>query len=83
MHPPFLVAYCFSTGLRFAQTTQEPQQLQQYFPPQLRPRSRKEAEYAMNWANMVFCAERDKIQLNYEDKARWYMCQQNTEAENM
>lgn len=37
----------------------------------------------MNWANWVTCAERDRQQQEYEDRARVYLCLQNKEAENM
>lgn len=70
-------------GLPFAQTTHEPQQLMEHFPPQFRPKSRKEAEYMMHWYNWVVSAERDRIQLDYENQARKYLCRQNKEAENM
>lgn len=84
-HTEPLLMFCTAmfSGLPFAQTTHDPDQLQEYFPPQFRPKSRKEAEYMMNWYNWVVSAERDKIQLDYENRARMFLCKQNKEAENM
>ncbi|KAF8062765.1 PAPS4 [Scenedesmus sp. PABB004] len=75
--------YDYEAGLPWATTIVEPEQKQQFMPPEWRPRSRAAADYWLRYTNWVTTFERDWRQEEYESNARRFLCAQNKESENI